>query len=122
MNLANDLIDLEFNIWYDEFTLKVGDSLRQSVDKGLSKSRYGIVVLSPAYLAKDWPQYELNGLVACEIEEGWKVILPIWHNVDKPAILDYSQALADKIALVTTQHSILELSKRLATVLDEQGE
>ena len=51
-------------VWYDEFQLKVGDSLRQSMDRGLAASRFGVVVLSGSFFAKNWPQYELNGMVA----------------------------------------------------------
>ncbi len=115
--LANALIDLGLHIWYDEFSLKVGDSLRQSIDKGLIKSRYGIVVLSPAFFAKNWTQYELNGLVNLELGEGRKIILPIWHNVDKPKVLHYSPALADRVALVTSQLSIDEISNNLAAFM-----
>jgi hypothetical protein len=53
--LAAALDELRFRVWYDEFELKVGDSLRQSIDKGLVNSRYGIVILSKAFFAKDWP-------------------------------------------------------------------
>lgn len=66
--LAEALTAVGFDIWYDDFALSVGDSLRQSIDKGLSGSRYGIVVLSAAFFAKNWPQYELNGLVAKEMD------------------------------------------------------
>lgn len=61
------------NVWYDEFTLRVGDSLRRSIDSGLKNSRYGIVVLSEAFFNKEWPQRELDGLFAREVN-GEKVI------------------------------------------------
>src|SRR5439155_4565738 len=76
--LANALTRMKYRVWYDEFELRVGDSLRQSIDKGLVNSRFGIVVLSPAFFAKNWPKYELNGIVAREMD-GNKVILTIWY-------------------------------------------
>jgi hypothetical protein len=81
--LAQALRDAGLRIWYDEFALKVGDSLRRSIDRGLSRSRYGIVVLSPSCFAKEWPQKELDGLIAREID-GTKVILPVWHDILMP--------------------------------------
>jgi len=60
--LAESLRKKGARVWYDEFTLKIGDSLRRSIDKGLTKSRYGIVVLSPAFFKKEWAQKELDGL------------------------------------------------------------
>lgn len=57
--LADALIARGLRVWYDEFELKVGDHLRRSIDRGLVRSRYGIVVLSPAFFAKHWPQTEV---------------------------------------------------------------
>ncbi|HUW33009.1 MAG TPA: toll/interleukin-1 receptor domain-containing protein, partial [Planctomycetota bacterium] len=56
--LARELTKLRFRVWYDEFELAVGDSLRRSIDKGLANSRFGIVILSPHFFAKEWPQRE----------------------------------------------------------------
>lgn len=114
--LAQALTDRGMNIWYDEFQLTVGDSLRRSIDKGLAGSRFGIVVLSPDFFAKNWPQYELDGLVAKEIE-GKKVILPLWHRVSKNDVLKYSPTLADRVALSTAMFTIDELADKLAEVL-----
>jgi hypothetical protein len=109
---------MNYRIWYDEFELRVGDSLRKSIDKGLLNSRFGIVVLSPAFFAKNWPQYELNSLVAREMD-GEKVILPIWHGVDRDEVLEYSPALADKFALSTGRASIKKIAEALANTFEE---
>lgn len=114
--LAKALENLGFKVWYDEFTLRVGDSLRQSIDQGLINSRFGIVVLSPAFFAKNWPQYELNGLTAREID-GKKVILPIWHNVDKGEVMRFSPTLADKVAVSSSVMSINRIAKEIAGVI-----
>lgn len=84
-------------MWFDESTLCVGDSLRRSIDGGLARSRYGVVVISPAFLNKEWPQKELDGLMAREMD-GRKVILPVWHNIDAATLLRYSPLLADRLA------------------------
>jgi len=117
--LANALTKMGYRVWYDEFELRVGDSLRQSIDKGLVNSRFGIVVISPAFFAKNWPQYELNGLTAREMD-GHKVILPIWHEVDKDDVLAYSPTLADKVALSTRRLSIKKIAEALADVFDSE--
>ena len=85
-------------VWYDELTLTVGDSLRRSIDRGLAHSRFGIVVLCPSFFAKEWPQKELDGLVAREVD-GRKVILPVWHGVDAEMIRNFSPLLADRMAV-----------------------
>jgi len=114
--LADKLSDSGYKIWYDEFELKVGDSLRRSIDRGLLKSRYGIVILSSSFFAKNWPQYELDGLVAKEME-GRKVILPIWHKVSKDEVRSYSPSLADKVAINSSISSLEDIVEQLGEVL-----
>jgi len=117
--LANALTRLGFRVWYDEFELKVGDSLRQTIDKGLINSRYGIVILSPSFFAKNWPQYELNGLTSREIA-GEKVILPVWYKITKVDLLAYSPNLADKVAVTADKKSIKAIALALAEVMAEK--
>lgn len=103
--LANKLRDRGARVWFDEFTLTIGDSLRRSIDKGLAKSRFGIVVLSPSFFAKNWPQYELDGLTAKQIM-GEKVILPIWHQLERDEIVKHSPPLADMLAFTTSSMTV----------------
>jgi hypothetical protein len=98
--LAVALQSLGAGIWYDEFSLRLGDSLSKSIDQGLAQSRYGVVVLSQAFIGKAWPDYELRGLIAREIASG-RVILPLWHGVTRDDVLRFSPTLADKLALNT---------------------
>jgi hypothetical protein len=98
--LVERLRELGLLVWYDELELSIGDSLRRSIDHGLTKSRFGLVVLSPSFLKKQWTTYELDSLVSREMEEG-KVILPIWHRVTKEQLLSVSPRLVDKVALRT---------------------
>ena len=76
--LAEALRNNGLDVWYDEFSLNLGDSLQESIDKGISESRFGIVILSKSFFGKNWPKKELNGFIAREIH-GKKLILPIWH-------------------------------------------
>jgi hypothetical protein len=95
--LAAALTSLGLKVWYDEWTLTIGDSLRRKIDEGLAKSDYGVVILSNQFFDKDWPQAELDGLFARETA-GRKVILPVWHQVTKDVVLNYSPMLAGKMA------------------------
>lgn len=114
--LANLLTQFGVDVWYDEFTLKVGDSLSGSIDKGLVNSKYGIVVISKDFMKKNWPDYELRGLVSKEIS-GKKVILPIWHNIIREDILGYSPTLTDKIALSTNIDNIDDIAMKILEVI-----
>lgn len=99
--LAEALRTHHLEVWYDEFALEVGDSLREAIDRGLAASRYGIVVLSPSFFRKRWPRRELNGLVAREMAEDRGMILPIWHHVDRDEVVAFSPPLADLRAAVS---------------------
>jgi len=118
--LAEKLTELGLKIWYDEFALKVGDRLRGSIDRGLVNSRYGIVVLSKDFFSKNWPQYELDGLTAREID-GRKVILPIWYGISKKDVLRYSAPLADKIAIDSSKKTIAEIAAELKEEIGKWG-
>ena len=101
-------------VWYDTDKLKWGDSMREKIDKGLSKSRYGVVVLSPNYIAehKYWTKAELNGLFQVETING-KTILPIWHNLTKKQVTEYSPIIADRKAMTTALMTPAEMSSEL---------
>jgi len=90
-----------YQVWLDKFTLKLGDRLRQKIDEGLRNSRYGIVILSPNFFAKRWPQEELDGLFALE-QDGKKRILPVWHNIDYEDICKFSPILAGRLGVKTS--------------------
>ncbi len=90
----------ELRIWYDEFTLRLGDRLREKIDHGLANSRFGVVVLSPTFLAKKWPLDELEGLFAKEVN-GRPIILPIWHGISRRDLMSISPMLANRVAART---------------------
>lgn len=114
-DLAEALRNNGFEVWYDEFELKIGDSLRKKIDYGLSNANYGIVIISPSFVKKNWPEYELNGMVAREMS-GHKVILPIWHKISKDEVLKFSPSLADKLALNTSIHTIDDIVQNLKSL------
>lgn len=117
--LANKLSTSGLKVWYDEFTLTLGDSLRRSIDHGLSNSRYGIVVLSQSFFSKEWPQRELDGLVTMEISSG-KLILPIWHNVSKEDVTAFSPILADRLA-VSSEKGIDIVAKEVMAAINKKS-
>jgi hypothetical protein len=95
--LANALDGSGLSVWYDEFTLNVGDSLRRKIDEGLANSRYGIVVLSRKFFEKGWPQQELDGLMAWQVV-GNKLILPVWYKITSDEVRARSPLLAGIVA------------------------
>jgi hypothetical protein len=115
-SLAEKLREAGAKVWYDTFVLKIGDSLRAEISKGLTKSRYGIVVLSDSFFKKTWTNRELSGLMEIETLTK-KVILPIWHKVSRDEVLAYDPFLADKKALNTSIESLDQIVVELMTML-----
>ncbi len=114
--LANALKAEGLVVWYDEFELRLGDSLRRKIDGGLAKSRVGLVVLSEAFIAKGWTNYELDGIVTRSVD-GDQVLLPIWHNISKDTVVEYSPSLADKVARSTATHTVEEIAAEIAALI-----
>lgn len=114
--LAKSLKEKGVSVWYDEFELKIGDSLRRKIDQGLSKSRFGIVVISRAFIKKGWTNYELDGLMTKAIS-GEQILLPIWHDITKQEVIDYSPSLADKVARNTSQETVEEIAEEIAEMI-----
>lgn len=114
--LAVKLRNKGFKVWYDDFTLSLGDSLRRKISHGLAHSRYGVVVLSKKFFEKEWPQKELDGLVARENGSD-KVILPIWHKITQNQVTNFSPILADRVA-VSSDKGIDYVVNEIARVIN----
>jgi len=116
--LYNALIQKDISVWFDEAVLTLGDSLRRKIDEGLRVCRFGVVILSHNFFSKKWPENELNALVARETTSGEKAILPVWHNVGKSEVLQYSPVLADRVAAKTSE-GIPILADKICNVLNK---
>ncbi len=113
--LVKLLTYLGVSVWFDQFDLKIGDSLRRKVDEGLAICKYGVVVLSPSFFGKHYPNRELDGLDQREIEDK-KVILPIWVGIDAKQVRKFSPPLADRIA-AKWEEGLLSVTMKLIEVI-----
>lgn len=87
-------------VWYDEFSLKVGDRLRESIEKGLKECHRCILIVSKNFLMNDgWTKAEFDSVFTREILERRDVILPVWHDVTAQEVYQYSPVLANRFAI-----------------------
>ena len=114
--LADALSSKGLRVWYDEYELKIGDSLRRKIDRGLACSRFGIVVISRDFIKKGWTNYELDGLVTRAVS-GEQVLLPIWHNITKAEVVNFAPSLADKLARNTAVDTIEDIADEIADLI-----
>ena len=79
--LTAGLSRLDISIWYDANILDWGDNWKLQIANGLKKCRFGIVVVSPEFLGREWTEKELNELLQRQNETGEKVILPLLYKL-----------------------------------------
>jgi TIR domain len=81
-------------VWYDEFSLKAGDNLRDSIEKGLKECGKCVLVLSPNFLSNNgWTKKEFDSVFTREILEETALVLPVWLGVTKHQVFEYSPGL-----------------------------
>lgn len=98
--IAVGLIKRACPVWFDEYSLKVGDRLRESIEHGLKECKKCILVISPNFLSNSgWSRAEFNSVFTREIIERDDVILPVWLEVTAKKVYEYSPTLADRFAL-----------------------
>jgi hypothetical protein len=98
--IANGLNSRLCHVWYDEYSMKVGDSLRESIEKGIKEAKKCVLILTPEFLKNPgWTKKEFNSIFTREMIFEERIVLPIWHNVKKEEVYDYSPSLADTVAL-----------------------
>jgi len=75
--IAAELERYGVRVWLDERELRVGDSLRERIEKGLADSDHVIVVLSRAALKRPWVKKEINAAFSLETDRQTNIILPL---------------------------------------------
>jgi hypothetical protein len=117
--VAKELHDLlekhGVTVWFSEKDVLLGSSLLREIDKGLLKSRVGIVLVTPALLktlpAAGIAEKELSALLARDL------LVPIVHNTTYEALRDVSPLLGSRSGLSTAEDSMSEVAAKLAELL-----
>ncbi|MBB5208003.1 hypothetical protein HNQ52_001532 [Chiayiivirga flava] len=117
--LAQSLNEIGLTVWYDEYSLRPGDSLRRSIDKGLAQCSVGVVVLSPSFFIKEWPQRELDALYSSEIAERARII-PIWHDIDFKGVAAVSPLLADRLA-INSSIGVKKIASKISALFPDRN-
>ncbi|MGJ9413961.1 toll/interleukin-1 receptor domain-containing protein [Aeromicrobium sp. CF4.19] len=111
--LKTELEGRGLTVWFDEIKIKVGQSIRQEIEKGIAHARFGIVIVSPDFLRKQWTQAELDALFDRKMGTGDNLLLPIWHRVTKDEVSQRSPLLAGIHALNTSTMTLDEIADAL---------
>ena len=116
---AKDLHDLlvscGVSVWFSEKDALLGSSLLREIDKGLAKSRVGIVLVTPALLrrlkSEGIADKELSALLARDL------LIPIVHNTTYEDLREVSPLLGSRSGLNTTEESMTDVVAKLAELV-----
>ena len=112
----HDLLEgLGVKVWFSEKDVSLGVPLLRAIDKGLAKSRIGLVLVTPALLrrlpAEGIADKELSALLAGER------LVPIVHDTTYEALREVSPLLASRTGLSTTEESMANVAAKLAELV-----
>lgn len=119
VELRDHLEGFGVSVWFDEISITPGKSQSRQMDKGLQRSRAGIVLLTPAYLTgRFWTERELGVLL------GKETLIPVLHNVTFDDVREYSGILPDLAGFETARDSAEVIAQKIAVALlgDDTGE
>jgi TIR domain len=114
--LAERLKHKELRVWYDDFVIKPGDSITESIGRGLKNSRFGLIILSKNFFKKNWTAHEYQTLLKKAVDSGKRILIPVWHNVGLEEVRSYSEELAD-IKALQSNIGLEELSNQLVCLV-----
>ena len=76
--LAHNLKAVGLTVWWDEWEIKVGDSIIQKISEGINQSAYLAVVLSPHSVQSNWVQRELGSALMRQLSANRDItVLPL---------------------------------------------
>lgn len=115
--LVSKLTDEKISLFYDDLSIAWGKNIRKSLDEGIVRSKFCIVVISKPFLDKYWTNYELDGFLQKESISSTNVLLPIWHNISHEEIVSISPTLASRKAIVSDSSTVDEIVEGLKAIL-----
>ena len=113
--LAEAFKTVNVDVWYDEYEIELGMSIRESVDMGLTSCDIGLIILSPNYFRKKWTIWELNGFIQ-KMLSGTAKLIPILYNLTHEKLLTISPALSDILSL-SSEEGIISIVKKVRDTL-----
>lgn len=109
--LHDALESVGVSVWFSEKDVDLGSSLLREIDKGLAKSKVGIVLVTPALLSRlrneGIADKELSALLAREL------LVPIIHKTSYDALREVSPLLASRTGLNIDEDSMGIVASKL---------
>lgn len=112
----HDLLELKgVTVWFSEKDVLLGSSLLREIDKGLAKSRVGIVLVTPSFLKRvkgeGIADKELSALLARDL------LVPVVHNTTFENLREVSPLLGSRSGLSTIEDSMADVAAKIAELV-----
>lgn len=118
--LVQQLEALGVDVWYDDDQIQIGDSLMDSLNEGLSESRYGVIVLSENFIDKNWPESELKALMQ-RFQQDDVGIMPLRYGISHEVIVDTYPILSDLVSRPVASDTIQDRVQEVYNVIDQES-
>jgi hypothetical protein len=122
--VAEALTNRGFAVWLDRWIISADLSrLQDQIQHGLSECHYGIVIVSPWFLQKDWPMRELDTILAIETIEGRRRIVPVLHNLTEAELRERAPELHNKKPIGTAdgfERACDQILERVVAMTDRE--
>lgn len=121
--LAQGLMKMGFPVWFDEYSLKPGDRLRESIEKGMKECKKCILILTKNFLSNNgWTATEFNTIFTREIIEAKPLVVPVWFDVSKQEVFDYSPSLLNVLGAHWKPEDPEKTIREIARAFDVENE
>lgn len=117
--LARALESRGVSVWIDELSIAWGEPIRRAIDDGIANCAFGVVIVSPSFMRKQWTQAELDGLFGRQMGSpgGHGFILPLWHRVTADDVQRELPMIAGLKALNTAVTSVESIADDLTELV-----
>lgn len=110
--LRDALQECGLDVWFDETRLVLGESQSMQMDRGIARSRVGVVLVTPVFLGgRKWTERELGAMFSTD-----RRVIPVTHGVTFDEIAAYSPFLADRAGL-TLDDGVADAAQAIADAL-----
>lgn len=109
------LTSRKVSVWFSEKDVALGVPLLREIDKGLAKSRYGIVLVTPAFLKR----VASGGIVEKELSAllHTNQLVPVVHGTTFEALREVSPLLASRSGLNSSEEPMSEIADKLSELV-----
>ncbi|MEW6664852.1 MAG: toll/interleukin-1 receptor domain-containing protein [Thermodesulfobacteriota bacterium] len=107
--LASDLMAHGIDVFFDEWEIRSGDSIRRKIETGLERCTHFVAILTPNSIAREWVNTEIDAGFIKKIEGNCRFIPlrfalpvdklpPLFRSLHSPSMDDYENGLAQLIS------------------------